>query len=68
MNSSASSSAVTRAMKTEPEYDRTESTYAVPNVYEYATLGPKEQMVTVNFSAVVTHSSTSFESDEASHY
>ena len=31
---------------TEPNYDLSESTYAVPNVYEYATLGPNEEMVT----------------------
>ena len=30
----------------EPKYDLSESTYAVPSVYEYATLGPNEEMVT----------------------
>ena len=59
-NNSACSRAMTQPARTEPEYDHTESTYAVPNVYEYATLGPNEQMVTVNFSAVVTHSSPSW--------
>jgi hypothetical protein len=44
MSSSATNaSAVTQAaVRNEPEY---ESTYAVPNVYEYATLGPNEQKV-----------------------
>ena len=42
---SGSADAVTQAVKTGPEYELTESTYAVPNVYEYATLGPNEQMV-----------------------
>ena len=54
MNSSAAGAVTQAAVRTDPEYDLTESTYAVPNVYEYATLGPNEQMVTVNFSAVVT--------------
>ena len=44
---SASAGAVTQAMRTEPEYELTESTYAVPNVYEYATLGPNEQAVII---------------------
>jgi hypothetical protein len=39
-----SSSAVTQDVRTEPEY---ESTYAVPNVNEYATLGPNEQKVNI---------------------
>ena len=45
VNSSASASAVTQAVRTEPEYELTESTYALPNVYEYATLGPNGQAV-----------------------
>ena len=49
MNNSACSRAVTQPARTEPKYDLTESTYAVSNVYEYATLGPNEQMVTVIF-------------------
>ena len=48
MSSSAgASAAVTQAVRTEPEYEFTESTYAVPNVYAYATLGPNEQTVTL---------------------
>ena len=36
------------SLKRDPEhnYDLSESSYAVPNVYEYATLGPNEEMVT----------------------
>ena len=45
-----SAGAVTRDAKTEPEYEITESTYAVPHVYEYATLGPNEQRV--NYSLI----------------
>ena len=30
----------------EPNYDLSESMYAVPNVYEYATWGPNEETVT----------------------
>ena len=30
----------------EPNYDLSESMYAVPNTYEYATWGPNEEMVT----------------------
>ena len=44
---SISASTVTQDVKTEPEYEITESTYAVPHVYEYATLGPNEQMVII---------------------
>ena len=47
MNISASAGAVTWDAKTEPEYEITESTYAVPHVYEYATLGPNEQIVII---------------------
>ena len=63
VNSSASAGAVTRqAVRTaEPEYDLTESTYAVPNVYEYATLGPNEQMVML-IQLTCTHSLSSSKS------
>ena len=53
VNISASASAVTWDAKTEPEYEITESTYAIPHVYEYATLGPNKQKV--NYS-VTSHS------------
>ena len=44
---SSSAGALTQAVRTEPEYELTESTYAVPNAYEYTTLGPNEQAVTL---------------------
>ena len=45
LNSSAGT--VTQAVRTEPEYELTGSNYALPTVYEYATLGPNEQAVTL---------------------
>ena len=45
---SISASTVTQDAKTEPEYEVTESAYAVPYVYEYATLGPNEQKVIIS--------------------
>ena len=47
VSSSASVSVVTQAVRTELEYELTESTYALPHVYEYATLGPNEQAVII---------------------
>ena len=44
---SISASTVTQDAKTEPEYEVTESAYAVPHVYEYAILGPNEQKVII---------------------
>ena len=41
----SSCGAIAGPMRTQPEYELTESTYAVPNVNEYATLGPNEQTV-----------------------
>ena len=35
-----------------PNYDLSESIYAVPNVYEYATWGPNEEMVPVTWSDI----------------
>ena len=53
MNSTAS--AVTQAtMKTEPQYyELTESTHAIPNMYEYATLGANDEKVILTGCAVV---------------
>ena len=49
-SANASAGAVTWYAKTEPEYEITESTYAVPHIYEYATLGPNEQMVIIHIT------------------
>ena len=46
-SASASAGTVTQDAKTEPEYEVTESAYAVPHVYEYAILGPNEQKVII---------------------
>ena len=43
--SSSASAGVTRAVRTEPDHEY-ELTDAIPNVDEYATLGPNEQVVT----------------------
>ena len=46
-SASASAGTVTQDAKTKPEYEITESAYAVPHVYEYAILGPNEQKVII---------------------
>ena len=53
VNMSTSAGTVTQDAKTEPEYEITESTYAIPHVYEYATLGPNEHKVN---SSVISYS------------
>ena len=43
------STGTSQAINIEPEYyELIESTYAVPNVYEYATLGPNDEKVIRN--------------------